>query len=106
MDSFFKQPCPICGRPLHVPIILLGGEAACNHCSGVFTANGNAEDSLGHFRAWSGEPPSKQSQALLRTEEIRNRFSSFTSRTHELLEHAKSQNDKAQAIAPAMPLHG
>jgi hypothetical protein len=41
MKTFFRQPCPICGRPLNVPIELLGSEAWCVHCSGVFTANGD-----------------------------------------------------------------
>ncbi len=40
LKTFFRQSCPVCGRPLNVPIELLGSEASCSHCTGVFTANG------------------------------------------------------------------
>ncbi len=40
MKAYFRQPCPICGCPLNLPIEQLGSEASCNRCSGVFTANG------------------------------------------------------------------
>lgn len=44
MRTYFKQPCPVCGRPLYVPIELLGSDASCTHCSGVFAANGSDGD--------------------------------------------------------------
>jgi len=40
MKTFFRQPCPVCGRPLNVPVNLLGSEAACSHCSAIFIADG------------------------------------------------------------------
>jgi hypothetical protein len=40
MKTFFKQSCPVCGRPLYVPVELWGGEASCSHCTGVFIADG------------------------------------------------------------------
>ena len=52
MKTYFRQPCPICGRPLHVPIELLGSEASCSHRWGVFTAIGDEtqEHDLKRFR--------------------------------------------------------
>jgi hypothetical protein len=46
MKTYFKQPCPVCGRPLYVPVDLLGRDASCSHCSGVFTANDCDDESL------------------------------------------------------------
>jgi hypothetical protein len=46
MKTHFKQPCPVCGRPLYVPVDLLGRDASCSHCSGVFTANDSDDESL------------------------------------------------------------
>lgn len=40
MKTFFRQPCPVCGRPLNVPVNLLGSEAACSHCAANFIADG------------------------------------------------------------------
>ena len=40
LKTFFKQSCPVCGRPLYIPVDLLGKEASCTHCSGVFAAEG------------------------------------------------------------------
>ncbi|EGF24397.1 hypothetical protein RBWH47_02942 [Rhodopirellula baltica WH47] len=40
LKTFFKQACPVCGRPLFIPVDLLGKEASCSHCSGVFAADG------------------------------------------------------------------
>jgi hypothetical protein len=36
--TYFVQPCPVCGRSLHVPVQLLGQLAACSHCQGTFVA--------------------------------------------------------------------
>lgn len=41
-DVFFNQPCPVCGRALHVRIQLLGRRVYCQHCGGGFTAVGEA----------------------------------------------------------------
>lgn len=47
-DVFFNQPCPVCGRMLHVRVQLLGRRVYCQHCGGGFTAVG---ESLGGDRA-------------------------------------------------------
>jgi hypothetical protein len=57
MKTYFKQPCPVCGRPLHVPVDLLGRDASCSHCSGVFTANGSDGDSLSGVKLYTIELP-------------------------------------------------
>jgi len=59
MKTYFRQPCPICGRPLHVPIELLGSEASCNHCSGVFTAIGDETQEQHGSDDFSGSPHSE-----------------------------------------------
>lgn len=43
-DVFFNQACPVCGRPLHVRVQLLGERVYCQHCGGGFTA---FDESLG-----------------------------------------------------------
>jgi hypothetical protein len=55
MKTYFKQPCPVCGRPLYVPIELLGRAASCSHCSGVFTANGSDDESLSGGKSQTGK---------------------------------------------------
>lgn len=34
--TVYVQPCPICSRPLQIPIRLLGKSAACYHCEATF----------------------------------------------------------------------
>lgn len=34
----FNQSCPVCGRPLRVPVSLLGQRVYCQHCGGGFVA--------------------------------------------------------------------
>ncbi len=59
MKQFFKQSCPVCGRPLYVPVELLGGGASCSHCSGIFIANDqDANPRHASGKLWgNGEPP-------------------------------------------------
>lgn len=35
----FNQACPVCGRPLRVPVGLLGQRVYCQHCGGGFVAS-------------------------------------------------------------------
>lgn len=37
-DVFFNQPCPVCGRTLHIRVQLLGRRVYCQHCGGGFLA--------------------------------------------------------------------
>lgn len=57
MKTYFKQPCPVCGRSLFVPVDLLGRDASCTHCSGIFTANGFDGDSQPGMRHHAGKQP-------------------------------------------------
>ncbi|MFM9058747.1 MAG: response regulator [Planctomycetaceae bacterium] len=41
-DVFFNQPCPVCGRQLHIRVQLLGRRVYCQHCGGGFTAVGES----------------------------------------------------------------
>ncbi len=45
MKTYFKQSCPVCGRPLFVPVDLLGYAASCSHCLGTFIARNQDEPS-------------------------------------------------------------
>lgn len=38
IPTYFVQRCPVCGRSLHVPVRLLGEDAACQHCRATFVA--------------------------------------------------------------------
>ena len=38
IETYFVQPCPVCGRSLQVSVQLLGREAACQHCGAPFVA--------------------------------------------------------------------
>lgn len=49
-DVFFNQPCPVCGRMLHVRVQLLGRRVYCQHCGGGFTALGESPAGQAHDR--------------------------------------------------------
>lgn len=70
-DVFFNQPCPVCGRQLHIRVQLLGRRVYCQHCGGGFTAVG---ESL-------GGPPA------------RDRVDELLARAAEALERAGCGND-------------
>jgi hypothetical protein len=36
--TYFINPCPVCGRSLHIPVQLLGQKAICQHCRATFAA--------------------------------------------------------------------
>jgi hypothetical protein len=38
----FHQPCPVCGRTLHIRVHLLGRRVYCQHCGGGFVARDEA----------------------------------------------------------------
>jgi hypothetical protein len=37
-SSCYLQSCPVCGRPLEIPIEYRGRKLNCRHCGGKFTA--------------------------------------------------------------------
>lgn len=38
-STYFVQPCPICGRGLHIRVEYLGRELNCPHCRGKLQAS-------------------------------------------------------------------
>jgi tRNA G26 N,N-dimethylase Trm1 len=36
--NIYLQNCPVCGRPLEIPLEYRGSRVNCRHCSGEFTA--------------------------------------------------------------------
>ena len=40
--TFFVQPCPTCGRSLHIQVQYLGKTLNCQHCNGKLMASEEA----------------------------------------------------------------
>lgn len=38
IPTFYLQSCPVCSRPLRVPVQFLGQSVVCQHCRGTFVA--------------------------------------------------------------------
>lgn len=42
--TYFMQRCPVCSRPLQVPVELLGQTVACQQCSASFIARDSCSE--------------------------------------------------------------
>jgi len=52
----FQQRCPVCGRALQVPVVLLGRRVYCQHCGGGFVAMDATMQLRSPSRAAAGVP--------------------------------------------------
>ena len=61
IPTYYLQPCPVCGRSLHVPVQLLGETAVCQHCRATFVARAPS----GHRPPVPPDAPMERAQELL-----------------------------------------
>ncbi len=63
-SACFVQPCPTCGRRLHIRVEYLGRKVVCEHCRGQFTACDQSSKRV--MDAESAEALLRRAEQLLR----------------------------------------
>jgi hypothetical protein len=73
--TFFRQDCPICGRPLEIRVVYLGRKVVCGHCHGELVAAD---------RSMPGATPNAQGDILRRAEALLGRLPACAPRAREV----------------------